>query len=78
MTLRTVVRWLVSAGCGFLIAVIIVNMTLPVLVDVETPQWFMKTFPIFGGPVLWIGFALLANFLIKKSLRKSRSGESAT
>lgn len=76
MMSRPFVRWLISVSFGFLVAAIIVNLTLPILVEVETPQWFMKTFPIFGGPVLWLVFALAANFLIKALTRKTTAGKS--
>ncbi len=77
MTRRPILRWLVSATFGFLAAAIIVNTTLPIIVDMDVPDWFMKTFPVLGGPVLWIVFAVLANFLIKSFSRRTRSGKDA-
>ena len=78
MTRSSILRWLVSALFGFLVAAAIVNVTLPIIVDFDTPDWFMKTFPVLGGPVLWIAFAILANFLIKGFSRKTGSNENAT
>ena len=69
---RPFIRWFVAIACGFLIAAVIVNLTLPILVDIETPQWFMKTFPIFGGPVLWLIFAVIANLILKALWSRSR------
>ncbi len=73
-----IVRWLVSVVFGFLVAAIIVNLTLPIIVDIDTPDWFMKTFPVLGGPVLWLGFAILANFLIKRVSSKAGLDGNAT
>ena len=78
MKRRPVLRWLVSTVFGFLVAATIVNLTLPVIVDIDTPDWFMKTFPVLGGPVLWVIFAVLANFLIKSLSSNARSGEEAS
>lgn len=66
MLSRPAVRWLASIACGFLAAVAVVNVTLPIIVNFDTPQWFMATFPIFGGPVLWLAFSFLTNHLLKR------------
>lgn len=74
---RPLVRWIVSAGVGFLVAAVVMNLTLPILVDVETPQWFMTTFPVLGGPVLWLVAGYATNLVIRARLGRSRSDRSA-
>ena len=75
---RPAVRWLASITCGFLAAVVIVNVTLPIIVDFDTPRWFMSMFPVFGGPILWLVFGFAINHIIQRRLNKLRSGQSNT
>ncbi len=74
---RPLVRWIVSASVGFFVAAVIMNLALPMLVDIDTPQWFMTTFPVFGGPVLWLVFGYATNLVIKARFGRSRSDRSA-
>lgn len=69
---RPPVRWLISITFGFLAAAVIVNLALPIIVDIDTPQWFMKTFPILGGPILWLAFGLLTNYVLKRQSNDSQ------
>ncbi len=68
---------MVSASVGFLVAAVIMNLALPILVDIDAPQWFMTTFPVFGGPVLWLAVGYATNLVIKARFGRSRSDRSA-
>lgn len=48
------------------------NLTLPILVNFDAPQWFMTTFPVFGGPVLWLLFGYATNLAITAWFTGSR------